>query len=91
MTYEIINNAAKTIIVVYLQLHHYIPIFSSFFWASCVPSSCHYEDFRRLVQCQFDNFFNGTDVQIKIKADEKLCQVETQSEVTSNAGSTMVM
>lgn len=72
------------------QLYHFIPIFSSFFWSACVPASCDYHDFQVIIQGQFNVYLNGTDVIIKIKSDDKLCQTESQEDILK-IGSTLVM
>jgi hypothetical protein len=42
------------------------------------------------MQGQFDNFFNGTGVEIEIKTDEKLCQTKTE-DVVVETNSRIVM
>lgn len=53
-------------------------MFTSFFWASCIPSTCNHLDHQQIVKSQFKDFFNGTSIDIRIQSHEKLCQ--TQSE-----------
>jgi hypothetical protein len=58
------------------QPGHRVPRYSTINFALCIPSSCSHEDVEIATKHFVNKFTNGTGIEVKIRVDEKMCQVK---------------